>query len=104
MIQRGVSTGELNVAKGYLNGQMTRRSENDTHLSEYNGIQSIMFPNESVVPYSQLFDKFYKQITVDDINQCIRKYFRKEFMCVCITCDKPVKLESVKTISERLVG
>ena len=104
LIQRGVSTGELNVAKGYLNGQMTRRSENDTHLSEYNGIQSIMFPNESAVPYSQLFDKFYKQITVDDINQCIRKYFRKEFMCVCITCDKPVKLASVKTISERLVG
>jgi predicted Zn-dependent peptidase len=104
LIQNGVNATELNVAKGYLNGQMTRQSENDIHISEYNGIEAIMFPIKSIVPYSKLFDKFYKQITVEDINQCIRKYFRKEFMCVCITCDKPVKLASVKTISERLVG
>jgi hypothetical protein len=95
---------ELNVAKGYLNGQMTRYSENDTYLSEYNGIEAIMFPNETIVPYSKLFDRFYKEITVDDINRCMRKYFRREFMCVCITCDKPVELARVKTISERLLG
>jgi Zn-dependent M16 (insulinase) family peptidase len=104
LIQNGVNTVELNVAKGYLNGQMTRQSENDAHLSGYNGINSIMFPNETIIPYSKLFDMLYKDISVDDINRCMRKYFRREFMCVCITCDKPVKLASVKAISERLVG
>jgi predicted Zn-dependent peptidase len=104
LLKNGVNSAELNVAKGYLNGQMTRHSENDIHLSGYNGANTIMFPNEPIIPYAKLFDRFYKEISVEDINRCIRKYFRREFMCVCITCDNPVKLASVKTISERLIG
>lgn len=104
LIKNGVTADELNMTKGYLNGQLTRESENDSHVSDYNGVQSIMFPDQSIVPYSKLFDKFYKPMKIEDINQCIRKYFRKEFMCVCITCDKPVKLADVKAISEQLLG
>ena len=104
LIKNGVTADELNSVKGYLNGQLTRESENDSHVSDYNGTQSIMFPDQPIVPYSKLFDKFYKPMKIEDINQCIRKYFRKEFMCVCITCDKPVKLADAKAISEQLLG
>jgi predicted Zn-dependent peptidase len=104
LIKNGVTADELNMSKGYLNGQLTRQSENDSDISDYNGVQSIMFPDQPIVPYSKLFDKFYKPMKIEDINQCIRKYFRKEFMCVCITCDKPVKMAAVKAISEQLLG
>ena len=104
LIKNGVTADELAMAKGYLNGQITRQSENDTNLSDYNGTQSIMFPGKPIVPYSKIYDNFYKSMKIEDINRCIRKYFRKEFMCVCITCDKPVKLSAVAAISEKLLG
>ena len=104
LIKNGVTKTELDLAKGYLKGQNMLQSENDSYVSEYNGIEAIMFPNKPIVAYSNIFDTFYKQMGVNDINRCIRKYFRKEFMSVCITCDKPVKLANVKAIAERLLG
>jgi predicted Zn-dependent peptidase len=104
LIKNGINKPELDLAKGYLNGQNSIQSENDTSVSEYNGIESILFPDKAIVAYSKIFDTFYKNMSVEDINRCIRKYFRKEFMSVCITCDQPVKLANVKAIAERLVG
>ena len=96
----GVTQKELDVAKGYLYGQMLRDSEDGIEVSHYNGEQSIMFPNQQVVSCSDLYEKFYKNLTKSDIDACIRKYFIKEGMSVCITTNKPIKLTTVKSICE----
>ena len=102
LITNGVSQSEVNMAKGYLYGQMTRTSENELEVARYNGEQLILFPNDPVISYSQLYNKFYKNMDKSDINKVIAKYFRKELMSVCIVSETPPKLALVKTICERI--
>jgi predicted Zn-dependent peptidase len=98
----GVNQSELNMAKGYLYGHMMRTSENELEVARYNGEQTILFPNEPVISYSLLYNKFYKNIEKSDIDSVIDKYFRKELMSVCIVSEKSQKLGTVKTICERI--
>lgn len=102
LIQNGVSQSEVNMAKGYLYGQMMRTSENELEVARYNGEQTILFPNEPVISYSLLYNKFYKNIDKSDIDRVIAKYFRKELMSVCIVSEKSQNLGTVKTICERI--
>lgn len=104
LITNGVTQTEVNMAKGYLYGQMMRTSENETEVARYNGEQLILFPNEPVISYSLLYKKFYKNIDKSDIDRIIAKYFRKELMSICIVSETPPKLASVKSICDRIRG
>jgi len=104
LLVNGVSNKEVDMAKGYLYGHMMRTAENDVKLSRYNGEQAILFPDKEIVPFSQLYNKFYKKIDKGDIDKMIAKYFKPNLMSVCITSETLPKLTAVKSICEKIRG
>jgi predicted Zn-dependent peptidase len=100
LIQHGITQPELDVAKGYLRGTLIRNSERGEIVSNYNGEHAILFPGVPIVPYSDIYRESIANIDKPAINDCIRKYFKKEFMSVCITCDKSIKISAIKSICE----
>jgi hypothetical protein len=40
--------------------------------------------SEDFIPYSKKYVLNYSKITLNEVNECIRKYFKKEYMSVCL--------------------
>ena len=102
LISDGVNQTELDVAKGYLNGTLTRNSEKGEILCDHNGEQSILFPGTQIVQHSDIYSEYFEHMDISTINACIHKYFRREFMSVCITSDIHVNLRTIKSICDRI--
>ena len=102
LINRGITREELVSAKGYLRGKMLLNKERNTHSAFYNGIQETLYPNEPVVPFSQIYDTYYSGLTVRDINQVISRYFQQENFCVGILSSDPPDLHRVQKICEHI--
>ena len=83
LINNGITQEELSLIKGNLKGNLLINLDDDT-LAEYNGTQTMLFCKSPVVPYTKKYDTFYKNITVSQINDIIRKYITKERMSVCL--------------------
>jgi len=100
LIQHGITQSELDVAKGYLRGTLIRNSERGEIVSDYNGEQAILFPDKQIVPYSDIYRERIANIDKSEIHARIRKYFKKDLMSVCITCDKSIQMSAIKSICE----
>ena len=100
--ERGVSQEELRIAKGYIEGVRLMKREKIEHTAEYNGKQSTLYPNEVFVPYSEIFERNYKGITVGDIERVVRKYLVAANLCVGIISSHPPTMDSVSTIFAKL--
>jgi predicted Zn-dependent peptidase len=99
---RGVTKEEVELAKGYIKGARLMKREKIEHTAEYNGKQWLLYPEEELVPYSQIFEKRYKGITVGDVNRVIRKYLTRERLCVGIIGSHPIRLENVVSVFRNL--
>ena len=83
LIQNGITQTELTLIKGNVKGKNTINLDDDT-LAEYNGTQMMLYCKSKMVPYTKMYDTFYKNITVSQINAIIRTYITKERMSVCL--------------------
>ena len=71
--------------KGFIKGSITLENENSSSISDYNG-RMVLFDYPVFIEIQDLY-KIYNNITIDDINRVIAKYFRKELMCVYLIGD-----------------
>ncbi len=85
LIEEGVSAIELEKNKGFIKGSITLENENSSSISDYNG-RMVLFDYPVFIEIQDLY-KIYNNITIDDINRVIQKYFRKEFLCVYLIGD-----------------
>jgi hypothetical protein len=102
LIRNGITEGEFNMAKGYVKGKILLELENQLAQVQYNG-EEVLFGNENIVPYGEIYEQFYKNITRDDVNAVIKKYFKPENMCVCLVSEKLPSLEQVKKEFARII-
>lgn len=103
LIRGNITQSELDIAKSNLNGKYILELNNIDRLSLYNGEQAVMFPNEKIIPYQNIYDRFYKSITLTDINRVINKYFTIRNMNVCVLGQITVAEKTIRTICERLI-
>jgi predicted Zn-dependent peptidase len=71
-------------------------------LTLYNGENLILYENEKIVPYSEIFEEKYKNITKKQIDDVIRKYFKKQNMTFCFIGEKINDMEIIKQECEKL--
>jgi len=86
LIHNGITDAELEAAKGNLKGTFLLDLENPLSRVQYNG-EEVLFGNENIIPYDEIYERFYKNITRDDVNDMIKKYFRHDNMCVCLVSE-----------------
>jgi predicted Zn-dependent peptidase len=96
MIDHGITDKELKYIKGFYKGNQLILLQDIVNQTIYNGEEIIYGSLENkIIPYSDIYDKYIKNITKKYINQIIKKYFNLNNMFFCILSEK---LPSLKTI------
>jgi predicted Zn-dependent peptidase len=104
LIQHGVTTSELVLAKEYNKGMYMLNQDDIEQIAVHNGIQRLLYPQDnSIVPYRKIYQTYYEPITKADIERIIQKYLRKTNMNVCIFGYNLPKTEVIKRECSRIV-
>ena len=83
LIKNGITQKELKLIKGNMKGKVVINLDDDA-LAEYNGTQMLLYCKSELIPYNKIYDTFYNNITVSQVNSIITKYIKKERMSVCL--------------------
>lgn len=84
LVEQGVTKEELDTAKQYMKGSLKISLEDIDNITSHNGEQALIYPNDEIIPYKNLYEKCYKNITIKNINDVIKKYMRKNLMSIAI--------------------
>jgi len=104
LLKNGVMKEEYKTAKGYLKGILMRHYEDNDNLADHNGTHFLFESgepgsgDENVFSYLKKYDVCYEQITREDINRVIKKYFILENLCIFIMGTKVPSIKSVHDI------
>jgi predicted Zn-dependent peptidase len=105
LIHRGITKEELEIAKGNYQGKLLLQQENVNNQAEYNGLQSVLYADEALVHYADIYTTCYAKVSLTDMNQVIRRYFTASNMFVSIIGEKGKyypSLEKIQNECERL--
>lgn len=102
LLKNGVTKKEVETAKMYTNGVLKIDSEDIDNLTGHNGESYLIHPNEDIVPFKNLYEKLYKNITVDDVNRMIKKYIRPSLMSVSIVGPKITSENNIRNVLRKL--
>ena len=100
LYKHGVKQQEVSDAKKNLEGSMSLSMENSITACGYNGIRTLLYCTDEIVPYEELYNTYYKSITRSQINDIIHKYFQLSQMSVCILGEHVPSLREVKKYCE----
>lgn len=82
LIKNGITREELALAKGQLEGKFRMKAEECEVIVKHNGkIALFGLPD---VRYSEMYEKYLNPITKKMVDDCIRKYFRRDGMTVSV--------------------
>lgn len=97
MIEKGITEEELEYIKGYYKGNLLILLQDIVNQTIYNGEELLYgsLEKNKIIPFSEIYEKYIKTLTVKDINLVIQKYFILNNMSLCILSEK---LPSLKTI------
>jgi len=84
MLLKGITQKELTMAKNNKKEEILFALEDSHTLSWYNGWSLLYYKPELVVPYSKVYKTYIENITLQDVNDCIKKYFRLDRMCFVV--------------------
>lgn len=100
IVKNGVHIDELNLAKSYVAGSINTSLDNGGSKCENNGLSAVLYPSEPICSRSNRFDRYYKAITKDEINEVARKYFTLNNMTVCMAGGKLPSLAHITRIAK----
>ena len=98
--KKGVTTEDIRVAKGNIQGKYLLSMQSMDSMTEYNGIESIYQETKSIVPYSKIYDTFLADLTKKDIQDIIQKYFIRENMVVGIMYENGMDKKKIEEICD----
>jgi predicted Zn-dependent peptidase len=91
LLKNGIKSAELKLAKGQLEGKMRIKAEDCENIAKFNGKTALFgLPD---MRYSDVYEKKLKPITKKMVDDCIRKYFRKEGMVVSVVSNDDAALK-----------
>lgn len=95
--QHGISSKELAFAKTQLRNSNMMQYENISHFCDHNGRFQLIYDNRDFVSFDQLYDAYFKEITVRQMNDCIREVFLPDKMIVSLLSNKPPSIDKLKS-------
>ena len=82
LVKNGIKQDELSLAKSYLKSKMMLKAEDCDVLAKHNG-KLALFGLEHI-PFCDVYKKCIEPITKKQMDDCIRKYFRRDGMTVSV--------------------
>ena len=97
LVKKGVSEEEFEIAKGNMKGDFIIQTTDDDERANYNGFEWLVREKkEDIVPYDDIYRTFIHPLKHGDIQDVIRKYFKRDKMTVCILSEKVHSLSKIK--------
>lgn len=85
LLQHGITDKELQLSKNSKKEKMKLKLEDNDLLAQHNGKEFLLYGDKKkIISYADIYEKHYKDITKENVNTVIRKYFKPENMSVCI--------------------
>jgi predicted Zn-dependent peptidase len=85
LLKNGITEKEFVLAKNSKKEKMKLNLEDNDVLAEHNGKEFLLYGDKrKIISYSDIYEKHYKDITKEQVNTVIRKFFKPENMSVCI--------------------
>jgi predicted Zn-dependent peptidase len=94
LVKNGITTEEMHTTKNYLKGKMKMKSEDCEIISKHNG-KSELFGLPQM-KYEDVYKKCIEHLTKKDVNECIKKYFRKDNMVISVISSNPEVVKQEK--------
>jgi predicted Zn-dependent peptidase len=96
MIKKGITKKELDYIKGYYKGNLLISLQDIVNQTIYNGEEVIFDPlNKKIIPFSNIYEEYIKNITLKHVNLIIEKYFKLDNMFFCILSEKLPPLKKI---------
>lgn len=83
-LNKGITQKELSIAKIKTKERDVFDLENANTLTTYNAWELLYKPFSQIIPYSKTYKTNIENITLADMNACIKKYFCFERMCLIV--------------------
>jgi predicted Zn-dependent peptidase len=85
LLKNGIREKEFVLAKNSKKEKMKLNLQDNDVLAQHNGKEFLLYGDKrKIISYSDIYEKHYKDITKEQVNTVIRKYFKPENMSVCI--------------------
>jgi predicted Zn-dependent peptidase len=102
--EKGTTEKEIELTKNYLKGSMNSNLEKNSLYTNYNGSYMLLYSNKrDYVPYEDLYHKYYENISINDVNETIKKYLIKSRLNVCVLGKNLPSQNSIKKECEKLI-
>ena len=102
IVEDGITEDELEKAKGFLEGAFTLEHEDSVNISDYNG-NIVCLDKQYLIPIKQLHRVRYNPITLEDVNETAKKYFKHSLLSVFLLGSNVSEMtELLKTELKRL--
>lgn len=103
LIKKGITKEELQTVKGTIEGDNILSLQSNSSRCLYNG-ENFLYNQDlkHVIPYSDVYDKVFKNITKNQVDKVINKYFTPENMSVCVVGEKIPNMQNIKKVCEKL--
>ena len=99
LIKNGVTEEEVRTSKRFLEATQKMKSEDAEVIGKYNG-KNELFDMFDAPHYKDKFDRLIRPITKADVDECLRKYMKREGMVVSIvSASPPTEKQLLKFIS-----
>jgi predicted Zn-dependent peptidase len=98
---KGITSDELETAKGNIKGKYLLNMENNDTLANHNGKNMILYGdnfNNNFVPYSDIYKEKIEKITKKEVNDVIQKYMNPENMVVGIMSSKKIPVNKILSV------
>jgi predicted Zn-dependent peptidase len=103
LIRNGITKEELTMFKHNIRGKMLLSQEDLDAQTEYNGTEYLLYNEpDKIVPYSKIYSVYYEPITLEQLHDCIRRYFRKSLAVVGILGSHLPHLSEIQNHCEML--
>jgi predicted Zn-dependent peptidase len=100
LLKNGVSDDEMKTAKGFIEGSQKMNAEDPYVIAKYNG-KNLLFGTINAPKYMSKYKKLIEPITKENVNDCIKKYFRKEGMVVSVVSSNQLSEKSLRKVVDK---
>lgn len=93
--KEGITKKELELAKDQVRNSLLMNFETIDQYCEYNGRYHLLY-NKPFIPLETMYDKYYKDITISDINESLRELFVREKMAFTLLSHNPPSVDTIR--------
>jgi predicted Zn-dependent peptidase len=113
LVMYGVSEKDFSTARERIKNMYLIDAENIDTFAKYNGEEQLLYirdtnnqsrhhKKEAITPYLDIYKTHFEHITLEQVNQVIRDYFRFKNMVVSVISNHPPSVSKLKHVCETM--